>query len=892
MASKPRVSVVVIFLDEERFLPDAVESVLAQTFTDWELVLVDDGSSDRSAAIAREYAERDPRIRYITHPGGGNRGMSASRNRGVTVSSGELVAFLDGDDVWLPEKLEEQVALMEKHPEAGLIYGRTQWWFSWSGNSDDAQRDYLYDPGVALDTVIGPYSLLLSLIVNDGTPPYTCSLLVRRSTYERLGGFEESFRGLFEDQAFFAKAFLDENVYVSSRCWDRYRQHDESACAVGLQTGDLHPLDLSPSRRAFLEWLDGYLEARGMTDPALRGPLAAELEPYRYPAAPVVVESVEVSGNTAPELLGCAIDLPAPGARTGGRTIHIMGWALGEPSHAARIELRAGDSVIGGADVRDPRPDLIQAFPDVPNAGRAGFRTSVSPTGMAPLEFEALAVLEDGTRVKLASFRAARVFREEDAERGYPLVSVVIFSGEKGDLSATIETVRAQTYPHFEVVVAAEDPAVREVTWAFPGVRFVRCGSQDWQAAGTKAARGALVMFLTSRDRLHPSVLEAGVRALADSPGAARAVSIGAAEHGGLTLHHRFTLAAPAAERDRLPSVEYEPGADARGNGSGTGTTLILMYHRVGEPGSDPWGLAVSPARFSDQLAVLASNYDVVPLERCLEPSRGGRRVVVTFDDGYADNLPAARALATNGLPATFFLAAALIGSDREFWWDELERIVLGAPALPDRLELEIGGRSVSLGIQAGDSPSADGWRATKPPSNSRQIAYLELYRYLDRVGHEERDRLLDRLAELAKTPRTARPEMRPLTHEEAAELAAIDGMNVGAHTLTHPRLARLSASDQRDEIVGGRRRLEEIVGLSVESFAYPHGTRADYTPETVAIVAEAGFQRACIAEGQAVPSSASRFELPRLMVENWDADELERSVRGAFETVMTGTTA
>ena len=106
------VSVVIIFFNEERFLAEAVASVYAQTFHDWELLLVDDGSSDRSSDIAKGYAERDPaRVRYLEHPGHANRGASASRNVGVHAARGEWVAFLDGDDIWLPERLERSVAL-------------------------------------------------------------------------------------------------------------------------------------------------------------------------------------------------------------------------------------------------------------------------------------------------------------------------------------------------------------------------------------------------------------------------------------------------------------------------------------------------------------------------------------------------------------------------------------------------------------------------------------------------------------------------------------------------------------------------------------------------------------------------------------------------------------
>src|SRR5690606_18441467 len=112
----PAVSVITAFLNEERFLGEAIESVISQRYTDWELILVDDGSSDGSPVIALEYAARYPgKISCLRHEGGENKGLSASRNLGITRARGALIAFLDADDVWTPEKLEIQAGIMTAH---------------------------------------------------------------------------------------------------------------------------------------------------------------------------------------------------------------------------------------------------------------------------------------------------------------------------------------------------------------------------------------------------------------------------------------------------------------------------------------------------------------------------------------------------------------------------------------------------------------------------------------------------------------------------------------------------------------------------------------------------------------------------------------------------------
>ena len=247
--ARVRVTGIVIFFDEELHLGEAVESVLAQSLADWELLLVDDGSRDGSRELATEWTRRDPRIRLLSHEGRANRGMSASRNLGLVHAEGELVGFLDADDVWMPEKLVEQVALLDREPEAALVYGRTLIWSSGSGG-----RDFCYDLGVAPDRLYRPPVLLELLLRNQAQTPTTCNALLRRSLVGQIGGFEDSFRGMFEDQVFFGKALLRAPAYVADNLWARYRQRPESASARSAAAGADEE-----ARRRFLEWVGAHL---------------------------------------------------------------------------------------------------------------------------------------------------------------------------------------------------------------------------------------------------------------------------------------------------------------------------------------------------------------------------------------------------------------------------------------------------------------------------------------------------------------------------------------------------------------------------------------------------------------------------------------------------------
>jgi glycosyltransferase involved in cell wall biosynthesis len=295
MNSKPIVSVIMIFFNEEKFIEEAIASVLAQAYEHWELLLVDDGSSDLSTEIAQSYAEKYPeKVRYLEHENHQNRGMSATRNLGLSKAKGEYIAFLDGDDVYLPHKLEQQVTILNSQPEAAIVYGITMDWFSWTGNPEDSQRDIIPSLGIATNTLIKPPVLFNLILQRQAASPCTCSVLIRRKIIREVGGFVETFRGLYEDQAFFSKILLKEPVYPVDQCWDKYRRHSESCCSVAKQTGEYY----YSGRLVFLNWLKDYLTEQGISNNAIWQALEQELFPYRHPILSRVLKRISpVFGN-------------------------------------------------------------------------------------------------------------------------------------------------------------------------------------------------------------------------------------------------------------------------------------------------------------------------------------------------------------------------------------------------------------------------------------------------------------------------------------------------------------------------------------------------------------------------------------------------------------------
>lgn len=248
------------FYKGEAYIREAMDSVLAQDFQDWEFLLVDDGGGDGSARIVDEYAAKHPaKIRRLMHPGNVNRGPSASRNLGLSEAKGGYIAFIDQDDVWVPTKLTEQVALLDGEPRAAMTFGPCWVWYSWSADATSASRDFLQDIGFPKDTLVAPPHLVCLFLANRHVIPSPSGILVRRPAIDKIGGFEDEFRGIYEDKVFYVKLALESPVLVSGRCWYKYRRHPDSALVVAADKGQYFRLWLE-----FLAWVGRYMRQKNI----------------------------------------------------------------------------------------------------------------------------------------------------------------------------------------------------------------------------------------------------------------------------------------------------------------------------------------------------------------------------------------------------------------------------------------------------------------------------------------------------------------------------------------------------------------------------------------------------------------------------------------------------
>lgn len=292
------VSVIMPFLDARPFINEAIESVLAQTHPAWELWLVDDGSSDGTADIARAFAAREPgRIHLLAHPEGANRGASASRNLGLGRARGEFVAFLDADDVWLPDNLAEQVARLGAAPEAGVLCSRSVYWHSWAG--PEAGRDFTPPHRAPEGQPIPGVTFLARCIQGKASVPCPCGILVRRPLIEQVGGFEEQFPQLYDDQVLYAKLFLSTRVLLDPGCWARYRRHPASTTMTAEREQRFRPW-----RLAYLTWLEQYAGRDPAAAAALRPALRRELWRCHHPLGDWLLDQATFLGRRLERVWG------------------------------------------------------------------------------------------------------------------------------------------------------------------------------------------------------------------------------------------------------------------------------------------------------------------------------------------------------------------------------------------------------------------------------------------------------------------------------------------------------------------------------------------------------------------------------------------------------------
>lgn len=243
---RPVVSVVIPLYNKVAYFREAIDSVLSQTFSPFEILVVDDASTDGSGSLADEYQSGFPdKVRVLRHPGHVNRGVNASRNLGVSQSRGDVIAYLDADDFWAPNKLKHDMRILDAHPEAAAVVSRTRYWWP-----DGRQRDVKDRPGPVMDVLIPPPQLFFSSYVESKNPsPGVCAVAIRASVARKLQ-WDPSYP-VAGDMKYFAELLYRFPVFLSSSCLTTYRRLDDGIWSSSMRNGAE-----AEAHRRFAIWME------------------------------------------------------------------------------------------------------------------------------------------------------------------------------------------------------------------------------------------------------------------------------------------------------------------------------------------------------------------------------------------------------------------------------------------------------------------------------------------------------------------------------------------------------------------------------------------------------------------------------------------------------------
>jgi len=211
MSSPPLVSVVMAVYNTERYLAPAVESILAQTFADFELIIINDGSTDRSLRILKKYAKLDPRIHLISRE---NRGIPQTRNELLANAQGVLIAPMDSDDISPPDRLENQINFLRQHPTVTCVGGAYDW-------IDEAARVLRHVQEPTSNPEIQQFLLAGRICICSG------AAMMRRNAVIQVGGYDESLPQAEDLDLLLKLAEIGELANLSVTTL-QYRQHHQS----------------------------------------------------------------------------------------------------------------------------------------------------------------------------------------------------------------------------------------------------------------------------------------------------------------------------------------------------------------------------------------------------------------------------------------------------------------------------------------------------------------------------------------------------------------------------------------------------------------------------------------------------------------------------------------
>lgn len=307
---------------------------------------------------------------------------------------------------------------------------------------------------------------------------------------------------------------------------------------------------------------------------------------------------------------------------------------------------------------------------------------------------------------------------------------------------------------------------------------------------------------------------------------------------------------------------------------------VVLMYHRVAVTETDPWGLCISPENFEQHLQVLRSEFNLISTEELLQQVSVKKiiqnAVCITFDDGYADNfINAKRLLQKYNCPATFFVTTGLIGQQKQFWWDELENVLLHTKHLPAFLSLKIRNEIIEHHLSEPLLTTKmhqlhKQWHYHEEPPTERCLLYIKIWELLLPLSYKEINTIMCTLKKWVSEDLPEHNQSFPMNDFQLKQLEADRLFSLGMHTNTHTDLSTKNSLNQMKEIDGSKYILEKDYNKKANMLAYPYGK---FNQLTIDVVQRLKIDACFTTNQETVNADADVTRLGRFQVFNWNRE-------------------
>lgn len=303
-------------------------------------------------------------------------------------------------------------------------------------------------------------------------------------------------------------------------------------------------------------------------------------------------------------------------------------------------------------------------------------------------------------------------------------------------------------------------------------------------------------------------------------------------------------------------------------------SVLILCYHRVGKNINDLWGNSVSVENFKDQMTHLSSNYNILSIEELYEQYIRGkilnhRNIIITFDDGYEINTNyALNILDSLKIPSTFYMNTYMLGTNRHFWWDELQLIFSKHNSLPAKLVINMYENEIVF-----------------PLNNNNNISFTmqTIHRFLKGQESSVRMKMLESISKQVHITDQTNDEITPVTERGILQTASNELFTIGGHTHSHNSISLLDEKSQSNEIRVNKNILEELISKKIKHFSYPFGGKTDYDKNTIKIINNFNYHTAVTTNKSPFRIKSNIYEIPRFSIKNWNDNDFSKKINSYF---------